>query len=113
MQLVSANSAGEAIQQMLVEKKISSKINYDVLRELSDENSSQEPKADSDTIPSIEATPPPMSSAVFSKRTFSLLDSGGGVGSGSRNVPTYHGASGTPSRYTLFMTTILVSLCCV
>lgn len=29
-----ANSAGEAIEKMLVEKKISSKINYDVLKSL-------------------------------------------------------------------------------
>lgn len=29
-----ANSAGEAIERMLVEKKISSKINYDILKDL-------------------------------------------------------------------------------
>ena len=35
-----ASTAGEAIEKMLVEKKISSKINYDVLRDLETSQSS-------------------------------------------------------------------------
>ena len=104
MQLVSANSAGEAIQQMLVEKKISSKINYDVLRELSDENSNQDLKGDTTTTPSVEATPP-MQSSVFRKRTFSLLDSNDGSTSiSNRPISSnhMHVNSSAPSRYFVY-----------
>jgi len=74
---VTANSAGEAIQQMLVEKKISSKINYDVLRELSDDNSAQDSKEQ--TSPSSStANTPTQSSSLSRKRTFSLVDSSSG-----------------------------------
>lgn len=102
---------------MLVEKKISSKINYDVLRELSDENSTQEPKVDSNITPSVEATPATPSSAPR-KRTFSLLDSGGSASTINRNVSSYHSTSAAPSRYVHAYTTVLVydylsCLCCI
>ena len=105
MQPVSANSAGEAIQQMLVEKKISSKINYDVLRELSDENSNQDLKGDAAaTTPSVEATPP-LQSSMFRKRTFSLLDSSNSsTSTGNIPISSNHINSSAPSRY---------SICCV
>lgn len=84
---------------MLVEKKISSKINYDVLRELSDDSSTQESKVDSKPMPSVEATPVTPSS-MPRKRTFSLLDSGGSSTSTiNRNVSSYQCTSATPSRY--------------
>ena len=45
-----ANTAGEAIEKMLVEKRISSKINYEVLRDLETSQSS---------MPSTPVTPVP------------------------------------------------------
>ena len=75
---MTANSAGEAIQQMLVERKISSKINYDVLRELSDDNPAQDSKEQSSST-SFTATPPATQPPSLSrKRTFSLVDSNSG-----------------------------------
>ena len=50
---IQASSAGEAIEKLLVEKKISSKINYDVLRDLN-RSSEQKPPP----------TPPIMESPV-------------------------------------------------
>lgn len=38
-----ANSVGEAVEKMLIEKKISNKINYDVLRNLNRENELEKP----------------------------------------------------------------------
>ena len=94
MQSVSANSAGEAIQQMLVEKKISSKINYDVLRELSDETENS--RGDTNTTPSVETTPP-LQSSLLCKRKFSLLDSN----SANTVTPSYtsYKSVSAPSRY--------------
>ena len=81
-QHVTANSAGEAIQQMLVEKKISSKINYDVLRGLSDDNPVEECTEQSTTT----ATPATQPSSLSRKRTFSLVDSSSGSGSNSNKI---------------------------
>jgi len=95
---LTANSAGEAIQQMLVEKKISSKINYDVLRELSDENSTQDSKGDTNTMPSVEATPP-IQSSFLRKRTFSFLDSSSSTSTNIVNKTTSSYGGSAPSRY--------------
>jgi len=82
---VTANSAGEAIQQMLVEKKISSKINYDVLRELSDDNPVQDSKEQSSSTSFTTNAPTIQSSSLSRKRTFSLVDSSSGGSSSSSN----------------------------
>ena len=84
---------------MLVEKKISSKINYDVLRELSDDNSTQDSKEDANTIPSVETTPP-IQSSLCRKRTFSLLDNDNSTVA-SRRLTSCN--SSAPSRYSIYL----------
>ena len=86
---------------MLVEKKISSKINYDVLRELSDDNSTQDSKEDTNTVPSVETTPP-IQSSLCRKRTFSLLDSDNSTVASRR--PSFSSCnSSAPSRYSFVL----------
>lgn len=101
-----ASNAGEAIERMLVEKKISSKINYDVLKDLADgfttitrestdSNSlSQlqsdpfmhqgEPEAKNSSLPPITRTPlvarGRLPSLSARKRTFSSLEVSSGQG---------------------------------
>lgn len=49
-----ANSVGEAVEKMLIEKKISHKINYDVLRNLNKENELEKPSECEPIVPSSE-----------------------------------------------------------
>ncbi|XP_028409719.1 transcription factor IIIB 90 kDa subunit-like [Dendronephthya gigantea] len=49
-----ANSVGEAVEKMLIEKKISHKINYDVLRNLNKENELEKPTECEPITPSSE-----------------------------------------------------------
>ncbi|CAB4004381.1 transcription factor IIIB 90 kDa subunit-like, partial [Paramuricea clavata] len=49
-----ANSVGEAVEKMLIEKKISHKINYDVLRNLNKENELEKPSECEPETPVIE-----------------------------------------------------------
>ncbi|XP_064621362.1 transcription factor IIIB 90 kDa subunit-like isoform X2 [Lineus longissimus] len=53
-QQIQANTAGEAIEKILQEKKISSKINYDVLKDL---NRVSELKKDTETVSKVEVVP--------------------------------------------------------
>ena len=91
---VPATSAGEAIERMLVERKISTKINYDVLRDLtknlSDQGTTAVPSGSSVCVVSshiassggslnISRCPPiagRLPSLTTRKRTFSALTSG-------------------------------------
>lgn len=74
-----ANSAGEAIERMLVEKKISSKINYDILKDLdrisnSDSGStSQGPSKDQSFSVGLNS-PQPQPSLLTVDRTSSLVN---------------------------------------
>ncbi|XP_071487027.1 transcription factor IIIB 90 kDa subunit-like [Diadema antillarum] len=52
---IQANTAGEAIEKLIVEKKISSKINYEVLRDLTQPSAAKRP-----SIPPPPETPPPV-----------------------------------------------------
>jgi signal recognition particle GTPase len=56
-----ANSACEAVEKMLIEKKISHKINYDVLRNLNKENELQKP---SDCQPEAPTVVEPVSNLI-------------------------------------------------
>ncbi|XP_078675046.1 transcription factor IIIB 90 kDa subunit-like [Branchiostoma floridae x Branchiostoma belcheri] len=76
-QPIQASTAGEAIEKMLQEKKISSKINYDVLRDLNKETETKKPL---DITPS-RLTPsrlqPPLISPTVPARTALRLPTGG------------------------------------
>lgn len=54
-ELIQASTAGEAIEKMLEQKKISSKINYNVLRDLNSKGGST-PKKDDDTTDDSTST---------------------------------------------------------
>ncbi|XP_063958999.1 transcription factor IIIB 90 kDa subunit-like [Lytechinus pictus] len=70
---IQANTAGEAIEKLIVEKKISSKINYDVLRDLTQPSQANKP-----TPPSKPAeTPPPVNLGT-------PFRAGGGTGQGGQ-----------------------------
>nr|XP_020656423.1 transcription factor IIIB 90 kDa subunit isoform X3 [Pogona vitticeps] len=51
-ELIQASTAGEAIEKMLEQKKISSKINYNVLRDLNSKGGSAQKKDDNNTVDS-------------------------------------------------------------
>ena len=74
---IQANSAGEAIEKLLVEKKISSKINYDVLRDLNRFSSEQKPTPTT-PVPVIESPvkkfTPVRPTAMAAKRVLILDD---------------------------------------
>ncbi|XP_064485092.1 transcription factor IIIB 90 kDa subunit-like [Ornithodoros turicata] len=53
-----ANTAGEAIEKMLQEKRISSKINYDVLRSLSDDQQQASRTAEDSRLKKVKKAPP-------------------------------------------------------
>lgn len=68
-----ANSAGEAIEKMLLEKKISNKINYDVLRKITHENTKEECKNDNDDFEYGLRTP--KMESMFDSRTIKSSNS--------------------------------------
>ena len=100
-----ASNAGEAIERMLVEKRISSKINYDVLKDLADgfgantgevasltsshshfktDGSSSQGGESDGSLPPISRTPlvarGRLPSLSVRKRTFSTLEASPGIG---------------------------------
>ncbi|XP_054263826.1 transcription factor IIIB 90 kDa subunit [Macrosteles quadrilineatus] len=66
---LAASSAGEAIEKMLQEKKISSKINYDVLKSLNVEGSINPTPTEPQKLPEPEIILPPPKSVLSSKRS--------------------------------------------
>ena len=75
-----ANSAGEAIERMLVEKKISSKINYDILKDLDRVSQSEIGGASKDQTFGVGlGTPQPLASPLTVDKTPSLV---------SRRIPS-------------------------
>ncbi|KAK3751451.1 hypothetical protein QZH41_000748 [Actinostola sp. cb2023] len=63
-----AATAGEAIEKMLVEKKISSKINYEVLRDL-ETSQSTKPDEPVNPVPTLLLDPPPFTSTPKQRRS--------------------------------------------
>eukprot|EP00057_Strongylocentrotus_purpuratus_P034123 XP_794011.3 PREDICTED: transcription factor IIIB 90 kDa subunit [Strongylocentrotus purpuratus] len=79
---IQANTAGEAIEKLLVEKKISSKINYDVLRDLTQPSPSHKPSQPSqlaETSPSVNLSTPFRAGGVSQGAQLTRAGSLGGV----------------------------------
>ncbi|XP_070579031.1 LOW QUALITY PROTEIN: transcription factor IIIB 90 kDa subunit-like [Ptychodera flava] len=72
---IQANTAGEAIEKMLQEKKISSKINYDVLRDLNREGSSSKDSKEENLTQGIQQSVKPitLTSLLSSQRNKSRI----------------------------------------